>query len=240
MKCTRRCFVSAGLGLVLGGCASNPVARHDRPGVDWPGQPATGNRSAASLRLPTRQYPTAPTPPITPPTPPAVQAIQVIPRARWTSTGPQLGSINPMGQVSRITVHHEGWTPIWFTDWAQSVERLESVRRGHRGRGWADVGYHYIIDRAGRVWEGRDVRYQGAHVRDHNEHNIGVMLLGNFEEQRPAAAQLASANAVVDALARQHRVSPSDIYTHRELNRTSCPGHHLQAHMDWWRPKRVG
>jgi hypothetical protein len=35
----------------------------------------------------------------------------------------------------------------------------------------ADIGYHYTIDPTGRIWEGRPVQYQGAHVKMNNEHN---------------------------------------------------------------------
>jgi len=134
-----------------------------------------------------------------------------------------------MKGVSRITVHHEGYTPVWFTDEASTRARLEQVRTIHtRDRHWGDIGYHYIIDRAGRVIEGRNIAYQGAHVKQQNPHNVGVMLLGNFEKQVPSSAQLAGLQRTLRHLMLTYRVPVKRVYTHRELGPTACPGRNLQ------------
>jgi len=138
-----------------------------------------------------------------------------------------------MGRISRLTIHHEGWTPVWFSDARQTGERIEQVRRIHvRDRGWGDIGYHYIIDRAGRVWQGRDPRFQGAHVGGANEHNLGVMLLGNFDRQRPSDAQFDTMVRTVHALTRQYGIDARQVYTHQELRPTACPGKALQPRVD--------
>jgi len=138
-----------------------------------------------------------------------------------------------MGRISKITIHHEGWKPVHFSDMDATVQRLEMIRRSHVGyRHWGDIGYHFIVDRAGRAWEARPLMLQGAHVRDHNEHNIGVMVLGNFDRQRPSSEQLQGVESLVSRLMRQHHVPLKKIYTHRELGPTTCPGNHLQPHMD--------
>ena len=59
-----------------------------------------------------------------------------------------------MCKVERITIHHVGWTPITFTDDQSSSERIELIRISHIQRlGACDIGYHYIIDRACRLWQ---------------------------------------------------------------------------------------
>lgn len=152
-----------------------------------------------------------------------------IERSAWTQGG-QGSNINRMGGVNRITVHHEGFPdPVQITGVQETAAHLEKVRLSHRRRGWADIGYHYIIDRAGRIWEGRPVQYQGAHVSRNNEHNVGVMVLGNFDIQHPTSAQLESVGEMVSYLRRMYAVSQSAVYTHRELRPTRCPGKHLQA-----------
>ena len=141
-----------------------------------------------------------------------------------------------MRGVNRITIHHEG-TPdaVYFSDPRTTAKRLESIRRGHRGRGWSDIGYHYVVDRAGRVWEGRPLKYQGAHVKDQNEHNIGVMVLGNFNKQYPTDVQLTTLRSTVQYLRRRYHVSQGAIFTHQELNATSCPGRQLQPRVSTMR-----
>ena len=136
-----------------------------------------------------------------------------------------------MGSIQRITIHHEGWKPVWFVDATTAAQRLDSIRRSHLDRLSAgDIGYHLIIDRAGRLWQGRDTRYQGAHVHEHNANNFGVMVLGNFDLQRPSEAQNTALNRTLVQLMRQYRIPVNRVFTHQEFNITSCPGRALQGH----------
>ncbi len=247
MKPTRRELIIGGLGmLALGGCettqtTSTSVSAVDRPGPLWPsvshrpvvtGQPELVAVAPPPPRMVTPKrntpQPKRPTPPVTM----TMGQLQVIPRSSWAKASPIKSRIRKMGSVSRITVHHEGWTPVWFTDTTQTAARLDAIRRGHLSRLRAgDIGYHYIIDRAGRIWQGRDDDYQGAHVRSNNPNNIGIMVLGNFEKQSPSSAQYATLRNLLIALKRQHKVPTSRVYTHKEITRTSCPGRVLQSHM---------
>lgn len=52
----------------------------------------------------------------------------------------------------------------------------------HRARGWAQIGYHYIIRRCGKIEQGRPVYLQGAHTKGHNK-NFGVCYIGGVNEQ---------------------------------------------------------
>lgn len=150
--------------------------------------------------------------------------------------------MNRFGSVHYITVHHDGISPFYDTDTRSTADRIDRIRRYHRDHlGWGDIGYHYIIDRSGRIWEGRPLQYQGAHVRDHNENNLGVLLLGNFEQQQPSSAQLQTLQRTLNDLMRTHRVSSSRILTHREWEgaATICPGRSLQHYMDTIRNSRA-
>jgi len=155
----------------------------------------------------------------------------VIPRSQWATGNPVLSRLNPMTRIYRITVHHDGMTPFWQSNETDSKARLNLIRKGHLSRNWGDIGYHYIIDRAGRIWEGRPIIYQGAHVKYHNPGNIGVMCLGNFDLQSPTNPQLAALNHHVATLMRRHGVPVPLVFTHQELRPTACPGRSLQQHM---------
>ncbi|MEX2218401.1 MAG: peptidoglycan recognition family protein [Phycisphaerales bacterium] len=156
----------------------------------------------------------------------------IIARREWAGGAPNLSMINPMNGISRITVHHDGMPPVSLRSKGDAASRLEQIRRAHTGHDWADIGYHYIIDPQGRIWEGRPVKYQGAHVKDNNEHNLGVMMLGNFDEQRPTPDALETLDAFLADRMDAHRVPLSRIYTHQEINTTACPGRSLQAYME--------
>lgn len=158
----------------------------------------------------------------------------VIPRSHWARFGPDTSDINPMLPVKSITIHHEGWEPFMAVDSGATAARIEQVRVAHRnakGGGYADIGYHFIVDRDGRIWEGRSLKFQGAHVRNHNEGNIGIMCLGNFEVQSPSPKQLAGLSKQVRAMMARYNVPVRRVYTHREWSgaQTLCPGRTLQA-----------
>ncbi len=223
----------SGLGALLGGCV---VDAPRSSGVHDPA-PIYPPRAAAPQPVPMRTIAYAPPqriavpPPVQAPAPaPVPRTTGIVPRSAWTRSAPGR-NLNAMNGITRVTVHHMGADPVWATDTTASYEALSSILAGHRQRGWADIGYHYIIDRAGRVIEGRSTRYQGAHVSETNEHNLGIMILGNFDKQSPNQAQINSAHAFIRQMLVQHRVPTSRLYTHRELKPTACPGRTLQAHM---------
>lgn len=266
MNANRRDILKASLGAGVGavavamlpGCQTRQqttVGTQNRPGIDF-GPRYGGNRTVAATP-PSPGKTVAPIPAVKPPptatttTPPpettgpvSLAGLDIQPRRSWTHvTGPISEKHNPMGEVRHITVHHEGWQVVDFTDAANTIERLEKIRGAHTrsvrdgGRGWADIGYHFVIDRAGRIWEGRSIKLQGAHVSECNENNLGIMCLGNFEDQVPSAAQLAALTRALKAFKAYYKVPMDHIYTHQEwakmgkTHSTECPGRNLQAQM---------
>ena len=96
-------------------------------------------------------------------------------------------------------------------------------------RGYGDIGYHFLIDPSGRVWEGRELRWQGAHASgDNNIGNIGICLLGNFVRERngqgPTSDQIRSMEQLVVSLMQRYRMRPSALYCHSDFKSTACPG----------------
>lgn len=63
---------------------------------------------------------------------------------------------------------------------------VEQIRADHKRRGFADIGYHYVVYRDGSVHEGRDVDIQGAHCYDGggNIGSIGVCYIGGLEARK--------------------------------------------------------
>lgn len=55
---------------------------------------------------------------------------------------------------------------------------VEDIRKWHKQRGFADIGYHYVVYRDGSVHNGRDVYLVGAHCTGHNTYSIGVCYIG--------------------------------------------------------------
>jgi hypothetical protein len=164
--------------------------------------------------------------------------LAIYPRSAWTSAGPISGRVSPMNGVNLITFHHtggqnDGRDVAFLADgYKETIEHLEIVRRYHTlNKGWGDIGYHFAIDRVGRVWQLRSLKYQGAHVKSHDEHNLGIVLLGNFNVQRPTDAQLERIKSFGLLTRTRYQLAITDIHTHQELRPTDCPGRTMQPYM---------
>ncbi len=150
-------------------------------------------------------------------------------RAEWTHIEPRPGRLARarVDRYDRITIHHEGCGVNTHTDEQRVMRNLDGILGWHIRRDFGDIGYHFAIDYAGRVWECRSLGYWGAHVYGHNERNIGVVLLGNFERQRPSDAQMETMEHLVHVLRHHYRVRRGRIYGHVDLGPTLCPGRYL-------------
>ncbi len=172
----------------------------------------------------------------------------IIPRSAW-GADPVLASGDPtaMTAIHRITIHHAADGVSAPTSRARAAARLRSYQADHQGRrGWADIGYHFVIDGAGRIWEGRPLRWQGAHAgnSDLNRGNIGICLMGNFEATDLNVAQARSLSSLLDWLLGTYHIAPRQVRGHGELLRrvpgrgTACPGERLQTFLSRWRRER--
>lgn len=215
---SRRAFLMMGLGLIAAGCAESRTTTTMLPGPVW-----------KPREMPPLEEPPAPAAP----NPGMLMPNNVIPRSQWATGSPSPSLMNPMLPVGHITIHHDGMEPFFASDQRGTAWRLDLIRRAHREKGWGDIGYHFAVDREGRIWQGRQLNWQGAHVKDHNEGNLGVVALGNFDRQMPTSPQLASLNKCVSWLMKRYHVSMSNVHTHQEWRgaRTACPGVNLQRYM---------
>lgn len=224
------------LASVIQGCAGRRTATGSLPNPVWPDQDAVGTSTSVGAGTPWSVPSSAgrPRPATIGSAPMPTQISGVMPRSAWVrGAPPRMQFSKPMRGVQRITVHHDALNTQGGRGQAWSIERLNSIRRSHMGRGseWVDIGYHYIIDPDGRVWEGRPLAIEGAHVAATNDHNLGIMCMGNFDEQRPGLAQLNTLDEFVAMQMRIHRVPITRVYTHQELKQTACPGRNLQRYM---------
>jgi len=213
---SRRAFLLAAAAVTLGGCSTatrsvrmpSPTWR-DRMDLPEPDRPMPGPTDGSSA-----------------------STGGIIPRSQWALGEPVPARMNRMLPARHITVHHDGMSPFYGGDQSSAEARLEAIRRAHRNLNWGDIGYHYAVDRGGRVYECRPLDFQGAHVKDHNEGNIGIVNLGNFDLQSPSDAQMHALRSLLTSLQQQHRVSVHGVRTHQEWAPTACPGRSMQRYVD--------
>ena len=154
------------------------------------------------------------------------------PRAKWTQQPIILNRTKPMGGTPNvITIHHSGDKDDIHTEsreWLRQVDLNHIKGTGH-AEPWACIGYHFIIDVSGKVYEGRPLKYQGAHAGNDqvNKLNIGICLIGDFDQARVPAAQRTALLSTLDRLCLQYDISRTSVYGHQHFKSTECPGRYL-------------
>lgn len=151
---------------------------------------------------------------------------EIHPRSEWSARALK-GNHDRMEPIRAITVHHSAMdrpAP------GQAPSMLRLIQSQHQdGEGWADIGYHFLIDPQGLIWEGRPLSVQGAHAGDSlaNRGNVGVCLLGNFDQQQVPQAQRAALERLLDTLRSRFALARSVVTPHSHWKSTACPGRHL-------------
>jgi hypothetical protein len=125
-----------------------------------------------------------------------------------------------------VTIHHAG--EVWKegTDPVKKIQALQAW--GQREKKWPDLPYHFLVAPDGRIFEGRDVRYEPeSNTKYELKGNVGVMLWGNFEEQRVSRQQLEAAVRLTAWLCSEHGIEAGTVRTHQDVAQTACPGKDL-------------
>jgi N-acetylmuramoyl-L-alanine amidase len=110
------------------------------------------------------------------------------------------------------------------------------IDRWHRERGFRKIGYHFVINRDGKVETGRALNEIGAHVEGYNAISVGVCLVGGVDaNQKPEdnftpTQKTALATLLADLLKKFPR---AEIVGHRDIPgvRKDCPSFDAKA---WW------
>ena len=155
--------------------------------------------------------------------------LSIQPRDAWQPRPANRRKLDPMQRPSRVTIHHSA---MYFRETRPraAAAQIARIQREHmQNRGYGDIGYHFLIDPSGRIWEGRALRWQGAHASGaNNVGNIGICLLGNFvrdaDGQGPSRAQITAMEHLVVRLMQHYRFGPEALYCHSDFKATACPG----------------
>lgn len=107
---------------------------------------------------------------------------------------------------------------------------VEQIRSWHvKGRGWRDIGYHYVIYRDGSVHNGRPVEQAGAHTAGHNANSIGICYVGGISNDGKKTPKDTRTPAQKVALVRLIKKLKDmyggsiTIHGHNEFARKACP-----------------
>ena len=169
----------------------------------------------------------------------------LITRADWGADPFTNGSPVPLAQPSytRMTFHHAACCAARTRE--EGLAQVKAIQNFHQDvRGWSDIGYQFLMDQEGRIYQGRPFMdnstslnqpprlAQGAHVGGANTGNIGVSVLGCYhppenpttcsDELSPAARD--SLEVMFAYLSERYQVDAGDLFGHRDQGSTACPG----------------
>jgi len=102
-----------------------------------------------------------------------------------------------------------------------------------------DVGYHYMVHPNGKIYEGREIIYKGSHVRLLNSRKIGILMMGDFDEQwwdiddTLSDAHINTLNSLIKTL--KSKFNLTKLGGHKEFitgQGYTCPGNLIMSKMD--------
>ena len=105
-----------------------------------------------------------------------VKANGIISRSAWGAQASRVDATKPDNldwDYTTLVIHHSG---------RSGEDDPQKVQKKHMDvRNWDDIGYHFMIERGGKIYEGRSLCFKGAHVEGANTGKIGILVMGNFE-----------------------------------------------------------
>jgi hypothetical protein len=179
----------------------------------------------------------------------ASPAVQVISREAWGARA-QVCTPDVAAQLVGAVVHHTAGS----NDYRTVDEAMQQIRNDQRyhidGRGWCDLGYNFVVDKWGNIYEGRAKSLTqpviGVHAGGFNTGTVGVSMLGTYAAVPSAATQQSVAQIIGWRLG-AYGVSPTGsmsyatgsgenskytnttvtlprVFGHRDVAYTNCPG----------------
>jgi hypothetical protein len=151
-------------------------------------------------------------------------------------------------------LHHTAGSNDYSADDVPGI--LRSIWEYHaRALQWGDIGYNFLVDKYGGIWEGRkgslDSSPQGAHAKGANEMSFGVSVLGNYSDAAPSEEAIRAVESIISWKFRINQIDPHGrtsfgtfwggnqgwedkptLIGHRDQQSTACPGNNLYTQLD--------
>lgn len=181
---------------------------------------------------------------------PSLERPPIISREEWganlTYGGAERGGADWVPQyqdVEHVIIHHSE-----TSNFRDPLTEIRSIHYYHAiTRGWGDIGYNYLVDFMGNVYEGRvggdDV--VGGHAYQYAYGSSGICVMGSYSVATATPEMLAGLTWIVawaarylDPLARADFHETPNLPTicgHRDVNDSSCPGDSMYADLDYIR-----
>lgn len=176
----------------------------------------------------------------------AMAAPPIVSRAEWGADESLRRGTRDFAPITRAIVHHT----VTANAEPDPAARVRAIHEFHVvGNRWADIGYNFLVDAAGRIYEGRSAGTGppfgedgaghgviGAHADGHNTGTVGIAVLGTYTGAGavPTQAALDAVAAVVAWKFGNRGIEPrgaGSLISHRDVVATGCPGEGLHRQL---------
>ena len=173
---------------------------------------------------------------------------QYVARTQW---GASLGLTNTASRsvtsVSHLIVHHSAGNYVPTADFAAVVRSYYNYHTGAT-LGWSDIGYNWLVDRNGVIYQGRAFNFDGnrdvigAHFAGKNSRTMGICVIGTYTSTMPTESALERLRTMLAWKANERGIDVKNrsIHTagnifnisgHRDGGATECPGQQLYNYL---------
>ena len=188
----------------------------------------------------------------------------IITRKQWGADESLRGSTTYNTTVKAITIHHTASSNDYTA--ATAAAQVRGIYAyDTKGLGWSDIAYNFLVDKFGRVYEGRagsiTKAVRGAHAMGFNTNTMGISALGNYETTAAPAVMVDAMAKVAGWKLSQYGVDPTattkltsaggtgakfgagvvatlpTIFPHMSTSYTLCPGKYLAPQLGTIRSK---
>lgn len=168
-----------------------------------------------------------------------LEVLPIFPRNSWSAAEPDVGTMEGMGSIARVTYHHSADT----TDGAAEIRRIQidHMSKPPPEGPYSDIGYHFVMTKNGEVYAGRAIEglnlpggyfTKGSHVEVNNTlAGLGICVLGNYDNPFGddfSAARQQNLEKNITALCRRYGLVAGLTSYHQAMalpgHFTVCPG----------------
>ncbi|KUN85882.1 hypothetical protein AQJ66_13110 [Streptomyces bungoensis] len=162
---------------------------------------ASASDSAPASPSPSDSVSPSPSSTVPAPVPSTVAKPPIITQAEWGASTDYDGTPSYGTEIKAAVIHHTGVDSDNTIPCTDSRARMRTIQQEHFSRGYYDIGYNFVVDRCGQIFEGRsggmDLPVVGAHDIGFNTNTVGISYIGNYMTAKPSRAALDSIARVV-------------------------------------------
>lgn len=159
--------------------------------------------------------------------------LNILSRDNWKKQKINYKEMEYHFDYSIIAIHHSG--DDVFNDWFGNIKTPLDIEEEHiKDNKWDDIGYHFLINPNGEIYEGRALYFKGSHIGNANSNKIGIVLIGDFEPKKdwydiktdtPTTEQINSLQNLIKLLKKYSYITI--LGGHRDWGASDCPGQKL-------------